>query len=128
MRFLTLLLACVLCPFAGYSQLEKPAVPTAKELAAVKAAAAKGNADALFQMGQYYYFGTGVAKNYATAQKWLTKSAAKKNPSAMLLLGEMYKEGLGVKKDLKQSLEWMKKAANAGSSIVTGKQIGRAHV
>ncbi len=116
MRFLTLLLVLVLSAFAGYSQLEKPAVPTAKELAATKAAAAKGNSDALFQMGQYYYFGTGVAKNYATAQKWLSKAAAKKNAGAMLLLGEMYKEGLGVKKDFKQSLEWMKKAANAGSS------------
>jgi TPR repeat protein len=116
MKFAIVVFCFLLSCISGYGQLQKPVVPAPKELAAVKAAAAKGNADALFQLGQYYYFGTGVAKNYLTANKWLTKAAAKKNISAMLLLGEMYSEGLGVKKDPAKSIDWMKKAATGGSS------------
>jgi len=107
-----LMLSCV----SGYSQLDKPTGPTAKELAAEKARANKGNVDALFNMGRYYYYGIGVVKNYATSVKWLTKAAAKDNVNAMLLLGEIYKEGLGVKKDFQKSLEWMKKAATKGNA------------
>ncbi len=115
MKFVSVLFCIVLSFLSAYGQLTKPTPPTAKELSAEKARAAKGNVEAMFHLGQYYYFGTGVALNYATSLKWLTKAAAKNDINAMLMLGEMYENGLGVKKDLKKSLEWTKKAALKGS-------------
>lgn len=102
--------------FNCFAQLEKPAVPTQKDLATVKAKAAKGDVGSLSLLGQYYYYGLGMPKNYPVALKWLNKAAAKNDVPSMLLLGEMYEQGMGVTKDLKKSLEWTKKAALKGSS------------
>lgn len=115
MKFLFFLFSLVFFCTSGYSQLSKPTAPTANELAAVKALAAKGNADALYTMGQYSYYGIGTVKSYPTAIKWLTKAAAKNNVNAMLLMGGMYEEGIGVKKDPVKALDWTKKAALKGS-------------
>jgi uncharacterized protein len=116
MKFVLAVFCLVLSFSPAYAQLTKPTPPTAKELAAEKARAAKGNVDAMFLLGEYYYFGTGVTRNYTTSLRWLTKAAAKNNINAMLMLGELYENGLGVKKDVKKALEWTKKAALKGSS------------
>ncbi len=113
MKFLVSVCFLVLVGISGYCQA--PAVPNAKQLAAEKAKATKGNAASMFLLGEYYYYGTGVVKNYVTARQWYTKAAAKDNIEAMLMLGEIYDEGQGVKKDPKKALEWVQKAATKGS-------------
>lgn len=90
--------------------------PTPKQLAAEKQKAAKGNPEALFHMGLYYYYGAGVVKNYVTASQWLQKAAAKGSVPAMELLGDMYEEGEGVTRDIPKALTWLKKAADNGSN------------
>lgn len=115
MKFLVSVCLFVVFCFNCYSQNTKPVPPTAKQLAAEKAKAAKGNADAMFNLGEYYYSGFGVPKNYLTASQWYTKAAAKNHVEAMLMLGSMYEDGEGVKKDPKKALEWLKKAATKGN-------------
>ncbi len=115
MKFTGVFVCVFLLAFNCFAQLGKPAVPGKKELATVRAKAAKGDAVALSRLGQYYYYGLGVTKSYPMALKWLNKAAAKSDINAMLLLGEMYEQGMGVKKDLKKSLDWTKKAALKGS-------------
>ncbi|MBX2907057.1 MAG: SEL1-like repeat protein [Taibaiella sp.] len=116
MKFIAFFFSLFLLTFTSFAQLEKPATPTKKELASVRAKAAKGNVESLSLLGQYYYYGLGVARSYPVALKWLNKAAAKSDVASMLLLGEMYEQGMGVAKDLKKSLDWTKKAALKGSS------------
>lgn len=116
MKFTGVIVCLFVLVFSCAAQLEIPASPTKSELAAVKFRAAKGNAEALCTLGQYYYYGLGMPKNYPAALKWLNRAAAKNDINAMLLLGEMYEQGMGVTKDLKKSLDWTKKAALKGSS------------
>jgi TPR repeat protein len=116
MKFVLFVFCFVLSFLSGYSQVSKPTQPTAKELATAKSLATKGDVPAMLNMGQYYYYGTGVVKNYVTARQWLTKAATKNNVTAMLLLGDMYGEGLGIKRDTVKALEWIKKAAEKGSA------------
>jgi uncharacterized protein len=116
MKFTVFFLCLFFQAFISLAQLEKPATPTKKELATVRAKAAKGNAESLSLLGQYYYYGLGVTRSYPVALKWLNKAAAKQDVPSMLLLGEMYEQGMGVTKDLKKSLDWTKKAALKGSS------------
>lgn len=101
----------------GYSQVAKPEVPTAKEIAAEKGRAGKGNVTSMYTVGCYYYYGLGVQKNYLTASQWLTKAANKNNTDAMLLLADIYDEGgPGVKKDPAKTLSWYRKAAVKGNA------------
>ncbi len=116
MKFLLSFCFLVVFCVPGYCQITKSTPPTAKELAAEKAKAAKGNADAMYRMGEYYYKGSGVVKNFVTARTWFTKAAAKNNTEAMLMLGGMYEDGEGVKKDPMKALEWLKKAATKGNT------------
>src|SRR4051812_21486138 len=100
MKYSFCLLLFLGCSLLCHSQTTAPKAPGTKQLAAEKARAAKGNADAMLHMGLYYYYGSGVAKNYVTAGQWLQKAAKKGNVNAMELLGEMYEEGEGMKKDI----------------------------
>jgi uncharacterized protein len=117
MRFLFLFSFLIFSFATVQAQLEKPATPNAKQLAADKAKATKGGAEEMYKMGLYYYYGTGVVKNAAMAKQWFTKAATKNNVAAMLALSEMYAAGVGVPKDALQVVNWLKKAANKNSSI-----------
>jgi TPR repeat protein len=117
MRFLFLFSFLIFSFATVQAQLEKQSVPNAKQLATEKAKAAKGSAEEMYKLGLYYYFGTGVVKNAATAKQWFAKATAKNNVAAMLAMSEMYAAGVGVPKDAVQVVNWLKKAANKNSVI-----------
>ncbi|MCR5575564.1 MAG: protein kinase [Oscillospiraceae bacterium] len=73
------------------------------------------NAAALFQEGEKYYYGLGVAQDYAKALEWYTKAADAGNADAMNNIGFLYENGYGVEQDYAKALEWYRKAADAGS-------------
>lgn len=117
MKFLTGICLLASLSFSSYAQVERPATPTAKQVAAEKARAGKGDVTAMYNMGCYYYYGMGVVKNFTTASQWLIKAANKDNIDAMLLLADIYDEGgTGIKKDPAKTLSWYKKAAQKGSA------------
>jgi hypothetical protein len=117
MRLLKCLVLAALCSTKLMAQTNRPATPDPKQLAADKAKAAKGNVAAMYNVGCYYYYGQGVAKNYTTASQWLTKAANKDNVEAMLLLADIYDEGgPGIKADPVRAVTWYKKAAEKGSA------------
>jgi uncharacterized protein len=49
-----------------------------------KKSAALGNADAMYMLGELYYYGNGVPRDYAKASECCNKSAALGNSNAML--------------------------------------------
>ena len=74
----------------------------------------KKNNTAVGSLGEMYYYGYYVEKNYEKAFSLLKQSAADTdcpNANAMRLLAACYRYGLGVEKDQIQEKQWMDKAA-----------------
>jgi TPR repeat protein len=68
-------------------------------------------ANAMYNRGELYYYGRGVAQDYAKAREWYEKAAAKGDASAMNNLGDLYDYGRGVVQDHAKAREWYEKAA-----------------
>ncbi|CAI9786898.1 unnamed protein product [Fraxinus pennsylvanica] len=70
--------------------------------------AQKGNAEAMYQVGIFYYFGLrGLRCNHEKASSWFSKAAEKGEPRSMELLGEIYASGVGFEKNYTKALEWL---------------------
>lgn len=77
--------------------------------------ARKGNAEAQYSLGNMYYYGNGVTKDYTETAKWYHKSAEQGNEWAQYHLGEMYYYGRGVTKDYTEAIKWFRKSAEQGN-------------
>jgi TPR repeat protein len=64
-----------------------------------KDAALKGDRDARFALGTYFYSGEVVGKNLATARQWFGAAARQGQPDALFNLGAMVAHGEGGAKD-----------------------------
>ena len=73
-------------------------------------------ADAQLELGESYYFGRGVPKNYAEAVKWYRKAAEQNSPYAQNNFGQLYAMGEGVPKDRAEAVKWFRKAAEQNLS------------
>ena len=71
-------------------------------------------AKAQYNLGECYYYGKGVSKNYYEAVKWYRKATEQGHADAQNSLGYCYKNGRGVSKDLKEAVKWYRKAAEQG--------------
>lgn len=70
--------------------------------------AQKGNADAMYKVGIFYYFGLrGLRRDHAKALSWFLKAVEKGEPRSMELLGEIYARGAGVERNYTRALEWL---------------------
>ncbi len=67
-------------------------------------------------LGNKYYSGRGVPKDYAKAAKWFRKAAQQGLAQAQRSLGYMYREGLGVSQDYAEAAKWYRKAAEQGNA------------
>ena len=82
--------------------------------ARIRKAAEPGDADALYELGERYYYGTGGKKNTVQAVAWYRKAAELGHADAMYELGECYYYGTGVTKNMEQAVEWYRKATELG--------------
>ena len=69
------------------------------------------DASAQYNMGQMYYFGRGVERDYVKAMEWYLRAAEKGHADAQYNIGCMYSNGLGVERDYVKAMEWYLKAA-----------------
>lgn len=77
--------------------------------------AARGKAWAMYQVGENFYLGRGVAQEQRMAKLWFEKAAEKGSPNAQFSLGIMYARGEGgLSQDLDKALIWLEKAAEQG--------------
>lgn len=76
--------------------------------------AANGNTDAMKKLGDYYYEGAGVKKDYLTAASWYEQATKFGDAWCMYRLGEMYRDGKGVGSDPDLAVKWFCKAMNRG--------------
>jgi hypothetical protein len=76
--------------------------------------AERGNPQSQYQLGTFYWNGTGVAKDDAEAVKWYRLSADQGLAPAQYDLGIAYRDGRGVAKDEAEYVRWNTKAAQHG--------------
>jgi localization factor PodJL len=84
--------------------------------ASLRAAAAKGDPAAEYEIGQRYAEGRGVPQNLSDAAEWYDRAAKQGLPPAQFRLGGFYEKGFGVKKDLDAARRLYVAAADAGNA------------
>jgi TPR repeat protein len=70
-----------------------------------------------YNLGQCYYSGRGVRRNYRLAVFWWKNAAAAGYAKALTCLGAAYYNGQGVRRDSKQALKYYGLAAIGGDKI-----------
>lgn len=70
----------------------------------------------LFILGEKYYYGEKVAKNYVKASNYFFQAATLGYSDAQYLLGMMYLKGMGVAKDNNKAINWLKRSAEQGDA------------
>jgi serine/threonine protein kinase/TPR repeat protein len=97
---------------AGLNQYA--AIDPSASVSLLQSAAAEGDPVSQYNLGQMFYFGTGVPQDYTEAARWYRKAAEQGNPGAQSALGMMYLEGRGVPRDEEVALDWLVQAAAQG--------------
>ena len=72
------------------------------------------SAKAEYRLGNNYYYGQGVPKNYAKAVYWYRKAAKQGYAPAQWQLSNAYGNGQGIPKNYAKAVYWLKKAAKGG--------------
>lgn len=85
-------------------------------LGGYKRRAEKGDVLAQFQLGNLYYTGKDMAKDWEQAVSWHRKAAEQGHAKAQYYMGVYYMTGEGVAKDEVQAVFWFRKAAEQGDS------------
>lgn len=69
----------------------------------------KNDARAQCKMGECYYYGRGVLKDYQEAVKWYHKAADQDDADAQYNLGICFYWGNGIIEDRNEAVKWFKK-------------------
>jgi hypothetical protein len=93
---------------------KKGPLPSEQALKMLTDLAKKGNSDAMFGLGRFYYRGQDVGKDYAQAVQWFAKAAKLGQVKAMYALGSCYYLGHGVQRDQEVALRLFVQAGEKG--------------
>jgi TPR repeat protein len=105
--FLLVAWACLaVCSSAGGSELD-----------ALEERAARGDAEAQFQLGRAYFRGEGVPKDEKKAFEWIEKSAEQGNIDAINSMGYLALHGEGEARDEEQAVVWFERGVEADSPV-----------
>ncbi len=96
--------------------LEKSYEETWETFTQCKRAAERGNAAAQNDLGNKYYNGEGVERDYKEAVKWYRRSAEQGDAIAQYNLGNMYNQGEGVERDYEEAVKWYRRSAEQGNA------------
>jgi len=80
------------------------------------AGAARGEAEALYELGWCYHFGKGVPQSYERAAELYQQAAAQGHAGAQACLGGLYRDGQGVPQSYERAAELWKQAAAKGDA------------
>jgi len=84
---------------------------------ALREAAAKGDAQAQFEVAAIFSEGGALDKDFEEAARWYERAAAQGFAPAQYRLGNLYEVGSGVEKDLEQARLWYQRGAEAGNRM-----------
>ncbi len=74
-----------------------------------------GDARAQYELGERFYCGLGVPRDFAQAATWFRLAAQQGHPEAQCTLGMMCFLGRGVARDYAEAYQWLSLAAAAGN-------------
>ncbi|MBQ5998255.1 MAG: SEL1-like repeat protein [Treponema sp.] len=121
---LTVLICTITCPFdiikdsgRNKKEIKKFRQKLQDILVVVQENAEQGDAVAQYNLGELYFDGNGVTKNYEKAFELWGKAAEQGYTDALCRLGVAYNEGEGVPQDYGKSVEYFTKAASLGSAF-----------
>lgn len=77
--------------------------------------AAAGNVSAQYNLGQCFFYGTGVAVDQHEAVIWWTKAAKNGDAMAQFNVGNCYENGIDVAVDKSEAVKWWILSAEAGN-------------
>ena len=89
----------------------------ARMAAVLEPLAAKGDAEAQYQLGGLYRSGLGVTKNEAIAVEWIRRAALQGHANAQHTLAVMYEQGAGTPVNKPEALRWLRAAAAQGHAL-----------
>lgn len=75
-----------------------------------------GDAKSQHALGEAYYFGRGVTRDFAEALKWYRMAGDHGYAAAHNNIGQMYMKGEGVPRDPAEAVKWYRKAAEMGDA------------
>ncbi len=111
MMALTLCAALVAAPAYATQSVYTP-----PSLAALQAAAERGDALSQNHLAVMYAEGRGVEQNYQHASLWFRRAAEQGDAFGQYSLATMYSQGLGLPRDHAQAAIWYSKAAKQGDA------------
>lgn len=91
-------------------------IPVEAGPVALREAAATGDPKAMFEIGNRYAEGRGVAEDMASAAQWYERAAAQGLAPAEYRIGNLYEKGVGVARDVAQAKTWYQLAAGQGNA------------
>jgi TPR repeat protein len=68
-------------------------------------------------IGDVYYYGPGVSRDYTEAARWYRRAAINSNAMAQSTLGDIYYYGRGVPQDFLEAVKWWELAAEQGVAV-----------
>jgi TPR repeat protein len=68
-------------------------------------------------IGDAYYYGHGVSRDYTEAARWYRRAAENSNAMAQSTLGDIYYYGRGVPQDFVEAARWWQIAAEQGVAV-----------
>jgi len=77
--------------------------------------ARKGDGNAQNAVGNLYYLGLGIDRDFDAANLWYRKAASSGHAAAQLNLGHLYKQGLGVTQDPVRAFGWYRISSMYGN-------------
>jgi uncharacterized protein len=92
---------------AGVSDALQSVIPSAQS--------SLGTFEAL--IGDAYYYGHGVSRDYTEAARWYRRAAENSNVMAQSTLGDIYYYGRGVPQDFVEAGQWWQLAAEQGMAV-----------
>lgn len=91
-----------------------------EEIGGLRFLAERGNADAARRLGNLYYDGVGIERDYAEAVRWYGISADTGDQWCRNRLGEMHRDGKGMPEDPVEAYERFSGAAAFGNTGAIG--------
>ena len=85
-------------------------------VAALRARAERGNAQAQYRIGVLYSDGRGVPQDEAEATAWISMAAESGYPDAQCCMGVKCEHGIGVPRDFVRAVAWYCRAAEHGDT------------
>jgi TPR repeat protein len=79
--------------------------------------AAKGDGQAMAELGSMYASGLGVPRNLALAQKWFSNAVDSGDPDGAAMVGMIYQHGSGVPQDYRRAITYYRRGVAEHSGL-----------